>query len=65
MEVLNILDAPEPIFNEACEPFAYIEHELTCPFCDENMIGLVIENGSEYYRCGTCENDWSVLGAIH
>jgi len=54
MEALQIFEAPET--------FAYIEHEVTCPFCEGTMLSVVPEEGGTYYRCGDCENDWTVLG---
>jgi len=54
MEIIEICDAPEPN--------AFIEYEMSCPFCEENMLGIVIEGGSAYYKCGSCGNMWTVLG---
>ena len=56
MEALQIL--------EPTETMAYIEHEITCPFCGSNMMGVSIEENYSYYKCGLCGNDWSVLGEM-
>jgi len=58
MEALQMLDTPEVM--------AFIEHEITCPFCGSNMMGVTIAEDYSYYKCGSCGNDWTVLeGLLH
>lgn len=48
---------------EAVEGFDYIEHELSCPFCEEAGGLEVLDNiGEFYYKCVKCGNDWVVIG---
>lgn len=53
MEAAHVFDAPET--------FAYIEHEVSCPYCEGHMLGTLEDSSSTYYICGTCGNDWVVL----
>jgi len=53
MEALQILEAPEQM--------AYLEHEVSCPFCESTMLCIIMDENSTYYKCGYCENDWAVL----
>jgi transcription elongation factor Elf1 len=44
----------------------FIEHELTCPFCEKNLFSVetvVMEdhNIQSYYSC-SCGNSWDVIG---
>ena len=54
MNDLMVLEAPEV--------FAFIEHEVACPFCGHNMLSIVEDTTECFYMCGSCNNSWSVLG---
>ena len=56
MEATKILEAPEQL--------AYVEHEVSCPFCESTAMCVVLEENSTYYRCAHCGNDWTVLGDV-
>jgi len=47
---------------EQPEILAFIEHEVSCPFCESNAMCIIHEDDGSYYKCGVCANDWTVAG---
>lgn len=48
--------------NDATEMIAYVEHEVSCPFCEEsNWLSVSVDDGGTHYICGKCHEEWVVV----
>jgi hypothetical protein len=48
--------------NDISEPIAYVEYEVSCPFCEEsNWLSISFDDGGAHYICGKCSEEWMVV----
>jgi len=47
--------------DEAPEAASYIEHEVSCPFCeDSNWLSVSVDEFGTLYKCAVCKEEWAV-----
>ena len=48
--------------DDAAEPVAFLEHEVSCPFCEEcSWLSVSVDDDGSHYICGKCDESWTVV----